>query len=136
MLKCPSCGLVVRDVEGDADFRKHPAPPVGSLVLCECGAVNRAEATGDALLTMLGARRLVTLTAAEFDALHPDNRRALELSIERFKQAGRFRAGAAELEPCARCGHEQRQHLDPRWPCNMLACGCTGYTRTREEPAL
>jgi hypothetical protein len=133
MMKCPSCGLVGRDAEGDADGRKQ-MPPVGALVLCECGAVNKAESTGDALLNAIGARTLRTITAEEFDALPAAHRRALEGSIEAFKRAGRFGPKAPrELDVCRDCGHERRQHLDPRWPCNMLACGCRGFLEPRKE---
>jgi hypothetical protein len=126
MLKCPACKLVGRDAEGNVDGRKQ-LPPIGALVLCECGAVNRAEAPADALQAILGARTLRTLTAEEFDALPLEHRRSLEQGIAAFKRAGRYRAGANELDPCASCGHERRQHLDPRWPCNMLACACRGF---------
>lgn len=129
MMKCPACGLSARDGEGDADGRKQ-VPPIGVLVLCECGAVNRAESSGDIFADMNGARKLVTLTATEFDALPALNRRALENGIEAFKRKGRYRAAEAdpsELVECASCGHERRQHLDPRWPCSMLACPCPGF---------
>jgi hypothetical protein len=130
MMKCPTCGLVGRDAQGDADGRAQ-IPPVGAIVLCECGAVNRAEATGDALLTILGARFLRTLAPHEFDRLEPKVRASLESSIELMKRSGRYgKKPASELDKCAECGHERRQHLDVRWPCNMLACGCEGFKQS------
>jgi hypothetical protein len=134
MMKCPSCGLVGRDAETAEPNSRKLMPPVGALVLCECGAVNRAEAPGDALQAILGARALRTLTTEEFDALPREVRSTLEASIEAFKRAGRFGPKATrELDVCRDCGHERRQHLDPRWPCNMLACGCRGFLEPRKE---
>ena len=125
MMKCPTCGLVARDAKGDADGRLQ-TPPVGSLVLCECGAINVAESTGDAFLNVIGARTLRRISVEEFERLTAKEREAIDRAVAEHKRIGRHGGRPDDLDECAECGHARRQHLDPRWPCNLL-CHCSGF---------